>query len=619
MSSDIFRRYIDVIEEAQKPGVTAGLNEFAQTGGGDSGDYLKSLASAWYYDTFETGSLQKGIKSQKDVERLLARGIVCPDGKVRKYEIGYNNNFDGVNIYSDDYYEHGDESGKLDSRTGKPFGPYEFISFSDDDLDDDVDESQQGMAEGEKNPHTSALGKALYRDLSKEKKASPAQVKRNQERWAQRQKAKAEQPPTKGMSNAEKVDKGWRNPNIDEGVAEGTGNIGRAIKSLYRKIYRAGDDEIEYFYNDSPIFAQYWDEYEGDLDSIIAEVDPAELAVIKAELESYAEDAGLTEGETTRTPTGLIHRATDKYGAGDEPFNPHNPGKYVRDLDSVNKQQVKDLDTSMGINWKSHGPKGIEVDEVSDATLTSYLTKVDADSQKHEKDPTKRSPEKRNKSVAGFARAFNKLDARKEPVNEIDPNNYDSDEDYYRDLEAGRYQGVPKKPYNPDWDDDDEEFMQKWYEKHGLKEGKTFKDYVAEAEYMAENPVTGDYFAINVREDTLLETWICEETQDGIVLHADDTMMNLLEGYGWLESEEMDEAKYQGREVPLGKPMAGDVKKSKVYVKGPKGNVVKVNFGDPDMKIKKSNPARRKSFRARHNCENPGPRWKARYWSCRAW
>ena len=79
------------------------------------------------------------------------------------------------------------------------------------------------------------------------------------------------------------------------------------------------------------------------------------------------------------------------------------------------------------------------------------------------------------------------------------------------------------------------------------------------------------------------------------------------------------EAKYQGREVPLGKPMRGDVKKSKVYVRGPKGNVVKVNFGDPDMKIKKSNPKRRKSFRARHNCDNPGPRWKARYWSCRAW
>ncbi len=78
------------------------------------------------------------------------------------------------------------------------------------------------------------------------------------------------------------------------------------------------------------------------------------------------------------------------------------------------------------------------------------------------------------------------------------------------------------------------------------------------------------------------------------------------------------EAEYQGRKVPLGKPMRGDVKKFKVYVK--KGDkVVKVNFGDPNMKIKKSNPARRKSFRARHRCDTPGPRWKARYWSCRKW
>jgi hypothetical protein len=79
------------------------------------------------------------------------------------------------------------------------------------------------------------------------------------------------------------------------------------------------------------------------------------------------------------------------------------------------------------------------------------------------------------------------------------------------------------------------------------------------------------------------------------------------------------EAEYQGRKVPLGKPMQGDVAKSKVYVKKPNGKVVKVNFGDKNMTIKKNNPARRKSFRARHNCDNPGPRWKARYWSCRAW
>jgi hypothetical protein len=86
------------------------------------------------------------------------------------------------------------------------------------------------------------------------------------------------------------------------------------------------------------------------------------------------------------------------------------------------------------------------------------------------------------------------------------------------------------------------------------------------------------------------------------------------------------EAEYQGRKVSLGKPMQGDVKKSKVYVKNPNGKVVKVNFGfggssakGKRMAIKKNNPARRKNFRARHNCDNPGPRTKARYWSCRAW
>jgi hypothetical protein len=85
------------------------------------------------------------------------------------------------------------------------------------------------------------------------------------------------------------------------------------------------------------------------------------------------------------------------------------------------------------------------------------------------------------------------------------------------------------------------------------------------------------------------------------------------------KEDKVKEAEYQGRKVPLGKPMQGDVKKFKVYVKNPKGNVVKVNFGDPNMRIKKSNPARRKSFRARHNCASPGPRHKARYWSCRKW
>ena len=79
-------------------------------------------------------------------------------------------------------------------------------------------------------------------------------------------------------------------------------------------------------------------------------------------------------------------------------------------------------------------------------------------------------------------------------------------------------------------------------------------------------------------------------------------------------------AEYQGREVPLNKPMRGDVKKSKVYVKDPvTGNVKKVNFGDKNMRIKKNIPGRRANFRARHNCDNPGSKLKARYWSCKKW
>jgi len=89
--------------------------------------------------------------------------------------------------------------------------------------------------------------------------------------------------------------------------------------------------------------------------------------------------------------------------------------------------------------------------------------------------------------------------------------------------------------------------------------------------------------------------------------------------------DNLKEAEYQGRKVKLGKPMQGDSKKFKVYVKNPKGNVVKVNFGQGGdakggtMRIRKDNPKARKSFRARHNCDAPGPRHKARYWSCRKW
>jgi len=175
-------------------------------------------------------------------------------------------------------------------------------------------------------------------------------------------------------------------------------------------------------------------------------------------------------------------------------------------------------------------------------------------------------------------------------------------------------------------------------------------------------PELGDEFGISFSPDLEISTEVVGFLADGIVIELDETALGLMESAGtvFLEGEiineekikgvdgkacwkgkryagkvkkadgtykdkcvpvgeNLDEAKYQGREVPLGKKMAGDVKKSKVYVRKPNGNIVKVNFGDKKMRIKKSNPARRKSFRARHNCSNPGPRHKARYWSCRSW
>ncbi len=119
--------------------------------------------------------------------------------------------------------------------------------------------------------------------------------------------------------------------------------------------------------------------------------------------------------------------------------------------------------------------------------------------------------------------------------------------------------------------------------------------------------------------------------EDEMTFEDDDAFYEAFGELGFPEDEnELFDAEYQGRKVPLNKPMRGDVKKFKVYVKDPKtGNVKKVNFGhggssarkagQKTMKIRKSNPKARKSFRARHNCANPGPKTKARYWSCRKW
>ena len=149
-----------------------------------------------------------------------------------------------------------------------------------------------------------------------------------------------------------------------------------------------------------------------------------------------------------------------------------------------------------------------------------------------------------------------------------------------------------------------------------------FKPY-SESYFNLINEVRGLYYSgeikINDEDLTLVEsdlgTSVLLENGEWVYLDVpmvDDSFIN--------------EAEYQGRKVQLGKIMQGDIKKFKVYVKNDKGKVVKVNFGfggksakGKRMTIKKNNPQRRKSFRARHNCDNPGPRWKPRYWACRTW
>lgn len=107
-----------------------------------------------------------------------------------------------------------------------------------------------------------------------------------------------------------------------------------------------------------------------------------------------------------------------------------------------------------------------------------------------------------------------------------------------------------------------------------------------------------------------------EETLDG------DEFYEQYGVIGYVEEDQLWEAEYRGRKVKLNKPIRSKdgPKKFHVYVRDPKTkNIKKVNFGDPNMEIKRDNPKRRRSFRARHNCDNPGPKTKARYWSCRAW
>ena len=159
------------------------------------------------------------------------------------------------------------------------------------------------------------------------------------------------------------------------------------------------------------------------------------------------------------------------------------------------------------------------------------------------------------------------------------------------------------------------------YKQKGMKTmfGKRYPNCVkneSEETNEASSPAQQAAIAINMKKKGI--------APKNKTLHEDE--YGSVEETNFVVGDLLTEAEYQGRKVQLGKIMQGDIKKSKVYVKNDKGKVVKVNFGfggksakGKIMRIKKNNPERRRSFRARHNCDTPGPRWKPKYWACRTW
>jgi len=187
---------------------------------------------------------------------------------------------------------------------------------------------------------------------------------------------------------------------------------------------------------------------------------------------------------------------------------------------------------------------------------------------------------------------------------------------------------VPTNEMNELADDDKIEFTKVMLDISQIKDRVEALSVDEEAKKSAIQSLTNAEEALVALDESEYEPF---PEEDEMTFEDDDAFYEAFGELGYPEDEtELFDAEYRGRKVPLNKPMRGDVKKFKVYVKDPKsGNVKKVNFGhggssarragQKTMKIRKSNPKARKSFRARHNCANPGPKTKARYWSCRKW
>ena len=170
----------------------------------------------------------------------------------------------------------------------------------------------------------------------------------------------------------------------------------------------------------------------------------------------------------------------------------------------------------------------------------------------------------------------------------------------------------------------DYETVNRYEDEDFIKRDAGLPQEFSEEKMKGEDPCWDGYEMVGKKMKNGKEVPNCVPIKESVFIYEDED--GSVEETDFITDDLLNEAEYQGRKVKLGKIMQGDIKKFKVYVKNDKGKVVKVNFGfggksakGKRMVIKKDNPERRKSFRARHNCENPGPRWKPRYWACKTW
>jgi hypothetical protein len=534
------------------------LKEFSQDGGGNAGDFILTLARAWYMNDIEllahiaktNKSVAQGMISGKvAVEKILARGIVGPDGKVRKYEIDFTPEFDGVVLYTDDYFEYSDygPDGKMvDGRTGKPWGPYEFISFTDDQLGESVAESTEQSLQKKIQAKRDALGLAreqrrargqhqqgqreiklqaeidkLSTQLTQMKKQDVAEAgpfsygykkprKGSVAYWAEKKRKEQE----KGKPPIEPKDQMVGVAKVTKGVAEGSDN----------NVYFEVDSENAY----NHIMKKFRSVIDWDGDIMVAP-------------QKY---------------WGAIQELA--YSAGGEAIEVGN---------------------EQGVSEAKSLKKRVRVVQGEHAGKTGWIREI------------------------------------KHGIHSTAPKRY------YVDIDGGgQANNLPASALRLLKNQSDSQ--------KGMAEGGHDDQFSLSGEMPATNKRIPQDSTAGQDKLQAMVARMKQRTIDSILDEKPEwersdlklmTAAELNQILRDIQSGKITEAEYQGRKVPLGKPMAGDVKKSKVYVRKPNGKVVKVNFGDKNMTIKKSNPKRRKSFRARHNCQNPGPRWKARYWSCRAW